>query len=211
MTYYPVLMNIESKRCVVCGGGEVALRKTRALLDCGASVEVISPSCCAGLVEMAGAGKLRIHSREYREKDLEGAFVAIAATDSKETNATIAGEAHRCGCFVNAVDDAASSDFIVPACLKRGDLTIAVSTSGRSPALARKLRAGLEDQFGREYAELVRLVSEVRSEIRQRGISVDEDTWQAGLDPGLLAGLLREGKAAEARRTIVRNLIGEVD
>lgn len=211
MTYYPIFLNIANKRCVVCGGGEVALRKVQALIDCGASVEVISPSSCAGLVAMSADGKIQIHHRKYRERDLQGAFVAIAATDDRDVNLEIAKEARRCGCIVNVVDDAANSDFIVPSYLKRGDITIAVSTSGKSPALARKLRAILERQFGREYADLAQIVGEVRSEIKARGLRVDEDVWQESLDLESLTTLIREGKATEARNTITRKLVGGME
>jgi siroheme synthase-like protein len=204
-------MNIANKRCVVCGGGEVALRKVQALLDCGASVEVISPATCAELTDMAEKGTIQIHSREYRRGDLQGACIAIAATDDRETNAMIAGEARLSGCIVNAVDDAGNSDFIVPSCLKRGDITIAVSTSGKSPALARKLRTSLERQFGREYADLARIVGEARTEIIKRGLKADENAWQETLDLELLTRLIKEGKSTEARDMIIRNLAGGAD
>jgi len=207
MMYYPAFMKIADKRCVVCGGGEVAFRKVQALLDCGASVEVISPSTCPELTGMAEAGKIKIHRREYREGDLQGACITIAATDNRETNAAIAGEAQRSGSIVNAVDDAGSSDFIMPAYFKRGDIIIAVSTSGKSPALARKLRTSLKRQLGPEYANLVQLVSEVRAEIKQRGLKVNENAWQESLNLELLTGLIREGKATEARDMIIRNLV----
>ncbi len=101
--------------------------------------------------------------------------------------------------------------FIVPSYLKRGDITIAVSTSGKSPALARKLRTILERQFGREYADLVQLVGEVRSEIKARGLRVDEEAWQESLDLESLTTLIREGKATEARNMIIRNLVGGME
>ena len=211
MSYYPVFMNIAGKRCVVCGGGEVALRKVQALLDCGASVEVISPLFCAELADMARANRIRTHSREYREGDLQGACIAIAATDSRETNARIADEAHRDGCIVNAVDDPGVSDFIVPSCLKRGDIVIAVSTSGKSPALARKLRTSLEKQFEPEYADLVKIVSEARTEIRKRRLRVNDKVWQESLDLESLVDLINEGKPAEARNLIIKNLVRRMD
>ena len=211
MDYYPVSLNIRNKRCVVCGGGEVACRKVRVLLECGADVEVISPASCRELEDIAGEGKVQVHRREYREGDLRGAFVVIAATDDKDVNRKIAGEAHKAGCIVNAVDDAESSDFIVPSCLKRGDITIAVSTSGKSPALARKLRTGLESRFGEEYACLLEIVSQVRREVKLRGLKISESAWQKSLDLGLLTGLIKEGKEAEAKSMLIQNLVGEMD
>ena len=211
MSYYSVFMNITGKRCVVCGGGDVALRKVQALLDCRANVEVISPLLCAELADMARANRIRTHTREYREGDLQGACIAIAATDNRETNAEIAGDAHRDGCIVNAVDDPGVSDFIVPSCLKRGDIVIAVSTSGKSPALARKLRTSLEKQFGPEYADLVKIVSEARTEIRERKLRVSDKVWQESLDLESLVDLINEGKSDEARDLIINNLVRGVD
>ncbi|MFC1961658.1 bifunctional precorrin-2 dehydrogenase/sirohydrochlorin ferrochelatase [Chloroflexota bacterium] len=204
-------MNIAGKRCVVCGGGEVALRKVQALLDCGASVEVISPLICAELADMAKTYKIRVHSRGYQDGDLQVACVVIAATDDRETNARIAGEAHRTGCIVNAVDDPDISDFIVPSCLKRGDITISVSTSGKSPALARKLRTSLERQFGPEYADLAKIVSEARTEIKKQGLKVDEKVWQESLDLELLINLIKEGKPTEAKEMIIKKITGGMD
>jgi len=207
MTYYPVFLNINHKKCLVCGGGKVALRKVQSLLEHGAAVAVVSPSSCEELRALAASGEILLHSREYRAGDLKGASVVIAATDDRHANQTIADEARRHGCLVNAVDDADSSDFIVPACLKRGDMTIAISTSGRSPALARKLRARLETEFGGEYTDLVRLVGEVRAAIKTKGLKVNEDTWQEALDLERLPALIKEGKIEEARAAITRNLV----
>ncbi len=207
MSYYPVFLNISGKRCVVCGGGRVALRKVQSLLEHGARVEMVSPSSCTELLALAERGEILLHSREYREDLLKGAHVVIAATDDRDTNLSIVDGARRSGCLVNAVDDAENSDFIVPSCLRRGDITVAVSTSGKSPALARKLRARLEAELGSEYAELVRLVGEVREEMRTRGLKVSEDTWQEALDLELLPALIKEGKIKEARAAIARNLM----
>lgn len=210
MTYYPVFLNIRDRRCVVCGGGVVALRKVQGLLEHGAGVEVVSPSFCEELLALAETADIELHRREYREGDLDGAFVVIAATDDSGTNLRVADEARRRGCLVNVVDDAANSDFIMPSSLRRGDITIAVSTSGRSPALARKLRARLEAELGSEYAELVRLVGEVREDVKKEGVKVSEDIWQEALDLELLLALIKDGKIQEAKAAITRNLLKEV-
>ncbi len=204
--YYPVFLSLGAKRCVVVGGGQVALRKVRVLLEYGASVEVISPDFCSELVQMAEGGKVRLLSREYRAGDLKDAFVAIVATDDSRTNRKVAGEARRNTVLVNVVDDAENSDFILPSYLRRGDVTIAVSTSGRSPALARKIRARLEDDFGEEYACLALLINEVRAEIKRQGIKVSGDLWQEALDLDLLSGLVREGNSEKARAVLLGNL-----
>jgi siroheme synthase-like protein len=104
------------------------------------------------------------------------------------------------------VDDAENSDFIVPSCLRRGDVTIAVATAGRSPALARKIRTSLEEKFGEEYAALARLVDEVRTELKQQGITVGGDDWQAALDLDELTELLRKGEKEKARALIMSKL-----
>lgn len=193
--YYPLFLNIRGRRCVVVGGGQVALRKVTTLLEHGASVEVISPDLCSELNQLAGKGKIAVLQREYRTGDLEGAVIAIAATDDRNTNLAVAGEARTRAVLVNVVDDAGNSDFIAPSYLRRGDVTIAISTAGRSPALARKIRTKLEKDFGEEYASLAGLLSEVRSEVKRQGIKVNGDTWQEALDLDLLSELLRkEGK-----------------
>ncbi len=207
MSYYPVFLDIRNKRCVVCGGGEVALRKVKTLLEHGAAVEVISPSSCTELLALSENREILLHPREYQEGDLKGAFVVIAATNERDTNLRIVAGARRNGCLVNTVDDADNSDFIVPSCLRRGELTIAVSTSGKSPALARKLRTRLEMEFGTEYAGLVQLIGEVRAEMKKRGLRVKEDKWQEALDLELLSALIKEGKITEARDAITRNLM----
>jgi siroheme synthase-like protein len=190
----------------VVGGGQVALRKVKALLEHGADVEVVSPGLCPELVEIAGSGEIHTIPREYRAGDLENAFVAIAATDNTEINQRIVAEARRRAVLVNVVDDAGNSDFIAPSYMRRGDITIAVSTGGKSPALARKIRSRLEKELGDEYAVLVSLIGEVRSEVRQRKIKIDGDGWQEALDLDQLLGLLRQGEKERAKATLLSNL-----
>ncbi len=167
--YYPISIKVEGRKCVVVGGGQVALRKVRTLLDHGASVEVVSADLCAELAGLAESGQVQAVRRDYQSGDVAGAFIAIAATDDRGANQKISKEAGQAGVLVNVVDDAAISDFIVPSYLCRGDVVIAVSTGGKSPALARKIRASLEVYFGEEYAALVDLVEEVRAELKRRG------------------------------------------
>jgi siroheme synthase-like protein len=204
--YYPVFLNISGRKCVVVGGGQVALRKVKALLEHGADVEVISPDLCPELVQFAGSGEIRVLAREYRAGDLKKAFVAIAATDDSEINQRVVAEARKGAVLVNVVDDAENSDFIVPSYLRRGEVTIAVSTSGRSPALARKIRTRLEKELGDEYASLIHLIGEVRAEVKQEGMKVDGDRWQKALDLDLLLELLSRGDEAEARAILLSNL-----
>ncbi|MBI4286612.1 MAG: bifunctional precorrin-2 dehydrogenase/sirohydrochlorin ferrochelatase [Chloroflexi bacterium] len=205
-TYYPMFLKIEGKRCVVVGGGEVAQRKVHILLEFGAAVTVISPELDAGLKEMAQAGQIQAMLRPYQPGDLKGAFVGVVATDDRALNHAVSEEARREGVLVNVVDDAGLSDFIVPAYLRRGDVTIAVSTSGRSPALARKIRACLEKEFGAEIAGLVEFLDEVRQELKGKGVKVSGDDWQEALDIGSLVNLLRQFDRDKARAVLVEAL-----
>jgi len=204
--YYPVSLNISGRKCVVVGGGQVALRKAKALLEHGADVEVISPDLCPELVQLAGSGEIRVLAREYQPGDLKKAFVAIAATDDTEVNQRVVTEARKDAVLVNVVDDAENSDFIVPSYLRRGEVTIAVSTSGRSPALARKIRTRLEKELGDEYASLIHLIGEVRAEVKREGMKVDGDRWQKALDLDLLLELISRGDGEKARAILLSNL-----
>ena len=205
-TYYPIFLNISGKRCVVVGGGQVALRKVRTLLEYGASVEVVSPELCSELSQLADSGEIRVRPRSYQAGDLQDAVIAIAATNDRQINLEVVKEARKRGVLVNVVDDAESSDFIAPSYLRRGDITIAVSTGGRSPALARKIRTRLEKDFGDEYASLALLLNEVRTEVKRQGIKVNGDAWQETLDLDLLSDLLRKGNSEKARAMLLSNL-----
>jgi len=205
--FYPMFLKISGKRCVVVGGGGVARRKVRALLEHGASVEVISPDPCPELIGLAEKGQIRILRRHYQPGDLQGALLAIAATDDSEINRQVVKEAKDKAVLVNVADDAENSDFIVPSYLRRGALAIAVSTGGRSPALARKIRARLEKEIGDEYASLVRLIGEVRAEVRRRGIKVTGDDWQEALDLDFILDLLKRGEEEKAKVVLLETLM----
>ena len=204
--YYPVFLSISGRKCVVVGGGQVALRKVRGLLEHGADVGVISPHLCPELVRLAESGEIRVFNREYRTGDLADAFVAIVATDDRELNRQVAEEARSKAVLVNVVDDAENSDFIVPSYLRRGEVTIAVSTSGRSPALARKIRTRLEKELGNEYASLIHLIGEVRAEVKREGMKIDGGRWQEALDLDLLLELLRRGDEEKAKAILLSDL-----
>ncbi len=204
--YYPIFLNIKGKKCTVVGGGRVALRKVRVLLEYGADVELISPNLCPELAKLAGNGEMRALTREYQQGDLENTFVVIVATDNGEINQRVVAEARRRAVLVNVVDDAENSDFIVPSHLRRGEIIIAVSTSGKSPALARKIRFKLEKDLGDEYALLAGLVSEVRAEMKRQKIKIDSDGWQEALDLDQLLGFLRKGEKERAKAALLGNL-----
>ena len=154
VNYFPMMLDLTGKKVVVVGGGEVAERKVERLLGCGAAVTVIAPRSTPGLEELAADGRIAHEAREYRRGDIAGAAVAFVAVDDPDVSAAAAEEARELGVPVNVVDRPELCDFIVPSVLRRGRLTIAVSTGGASPAWARKIRKRLEDEFGEEYAVL---------------------------------------------------------
>ncbi len=207
-TYYPVYLNLDKKNCVVIGGGEVALWKVKTLLGCGAKVTVISPRFHPEISRLAESGALQRIRRSYQNGDLKGSVVVISATNRKDVNRAIAGEAKKRGVLVNVVDDPELSDFIVPSFFRRGGLTIAVSTSGMSPGLARKIRTKLERDFGEEYASLLTLIEEVRSTVKAQEMDVSADTWQEALDLDLLLKLMRRGQREKARDILMGRLDG---
>jgi len=204
--YFPVFLNLEGRRCAVIGGGLVSLRKVKSLLRCGARVDVVSPSFCQGLTALAAEGRVTLIKRSYRPGDLAGALIAVAATGDGELNARIWKDGRKANVPVNVVDDAAVSDFILPALLRRGGITIAVSTSGMSPALARRIRTRLEGEIGPEYAALAMLVEEVRGELRRSGAKISAARWQAALDLDALLELIRDGKKQQAGSLLRRSL-----
>ncbi len=169
MRYFPAFLDLHEKRCIIVGAGQVAERKVRVLLRAGASVDVIGPKLSSGLSLLKEKRKIRHRPRLYRSGDLGGAFFVIAATDNRAINERIAREAEKKNILVNVVDDPALCNFIVPSWVERGDLLIALSTSGKSPALARSLRQRLQREIGPEYAFLLKLLGEVRRKILPLG------------------------------------------
>jgi precorrin-2 dehydrogenase/sirohydrochlorin ferrochelatase len=170
MKYYPVLLDLDDKLCVVVGGGRVAERKVRSLLQVGALVKVISPQLTQSLSRLKERGKIIHSQRSYRSGDLHRAFLAIAATDDRRANERVFSQALRQKIPVNVVDDPAHSSFIVPSLVQKGDLLIAISTSGQSPALARALRQKLQKEIGAEYIYLLKLLGAVRKKILSLGM-----------------------------------------
>ncbi len=207
-SYYPIFLNIKDKPCVVVGGGEVAERKVRSLVEQGAQVKVISQSLTRGLESLVQQGAVKVMLREYRPGDIRYALITIAATDDIQVNRMVARDGAQWGIPVNVVDDPDASDFIVPSQFSRGDVVIAISTGGQSPALARKIRTELESYIGPEYESLVQLVSEVRAELKKNDIKPSSDVWQEALDLHKLLPLLRAGQVEQARKILLDNLTG---
>jgi len=207
-SYYPLFLDLDGQPCVVVGGGSVARRKVESLLACRARVRVISPLLCPELAELAAHGQVAHTARRYRAGDLAGAMLAVAATDDSETNQAVFAEASAKRMLVNVVDDPAHCNFIVPASFSRGELTVAISTGGASPALARRLRERLEAELGPEYGTLVTLVGEVRRTLKAGGRNPDGAAWAEALDLDALLALIRRGEVAEARRLLLQRLGG---
>jgi precorrin-2 dehydrogenase/sirohydrochlorin ferrochelatase len=160
-SYYPVFLKLRGRKAVVVGGGRVAERKILSLLKAGADVTVISPDITPKIEKERLKGFLTHINRRYRSRDLCDAFLVIAATDSLTTNEKVSRDAP---CLVNVVDTPHLCNFIVPSAMKRGPLTIAVSTGGVSPALSRSLRKELEKEYSFEFARYLELLRRVRAE-----------------------------------------------
>lgn len=189
MKTYPVsLVGLADSKTVVIGGGIVALRKVESLLEAAASVTIVSPKIVAGLEALLHSKKIEWVKRSYKHGDLENAFVVIAATNDPVVNQAVWEEARQRGCLINVVDDPTHSNFIVPALVRRDELTFAISTGGASPAFASWLKEQLESAYGEEYGALATLLSEIR--------------------PFLISSFPSgEARAAAARQLINSNLI----
>ena len=197
--YYPVSLDLRHRRCVVIGGGNVAERKVVTLLDYEAKVVVIAPEVTPKLDRLATVGTIALDRRAYRRGDLAGAFVAMGATDNSQVNEAVFLEAQSRGMLVNIADDPAHCNFIVPATVRRGDLNIAITTGGKSPALARQLRQELEELFPIEYAQHLQDLAAFRNHLRERlpDPARREATWRSLMSTGLL-DLLRQERTEEA-------------
>jgi len=164
-TMFPIFLKLEGRRVLVVGAGSVAEGKIRGLLEARAAVSVVAPQATEQVRYWAAAGVLSWRVAEFESSDLEDTLLVVAATSSRELNAQIHQQAQKHGVLCNAVDDPENCDFYYPADVKRGDLQIAISTAGRSPALSQRLRQELEEQFGPEYEEWVRELGEQREKL----------------------------------------------
>jgi len=165
MRYYPVQLDIRGRNCLVVGGGVVGTRKVETLLTCGAQVTVVSPAATEPLRGLAAEGAITLSLRDYATEDLSGKFLVIGATDDEALNRRISADAEGRQILCNIADRPEVCSFILPAILQRGDLTITVSTSGKSPAFAKKLRGSLAAQYGPEYAAFLDLMGAIRQRL----------------------------------------------
>ncbi len=204
-SYYPVYLNLAGKRCVILGGGLVAEGKVPALLDAGVKLTVISPQATRGIQQAAQRGDLEWQQRVYQPGDLQGAALVIAATNVWSVNQEVSQEAERLGILLNVADDPDLCNFIAPALVKRGAVTLAISTGGASPALARKLRETLAQEPVLEWADLAEVLARVRKELKQRRAAVDPERWQCCFTPDLLV-LARQGREDEVFSLLLSRL-----
>jgi precorrin-2 dehydrogenase / sirohydrochlorin ferrochelatase len=174
MTLFPMFMKLEGRNCLVVGAGSVGEPKIESLLTSGASVRVVAPRVSAAVAEWARGGSIVWQAREFELADLDGVFLVIAATSSREVNARIFHEARQRAILCNVVDDPEYCDFYYPAVVRRGDLQLAISTNGHSPALAQRIRRELEIQFGPEYAGWLAELGKIRQQLFASGMKPDE-------------------------------------
>ena len=206
MKYYPVFWDIADKKCVVVGGGEIAARKVQRLLDCGAKVSVISPELHPELIALKKDRRISHIPSAYESKYIDSAAMVIGATDNEEINAAISQDASAKGIPVNIVDDPQKCDFILPSIVERGDLTIAISTGGKSPALARHLREELETRYSAEYEIFLRILGDLRLQMAKNAGA--GKSWFHSLIASDILELIRKKDWGKVKNT-VREITGQ--
>jgi len=198
---YPVNLVVRDRSCLVVGGGMVARRKIAGLVDAGAVVTVVAPTVLPEIVAMG----VRVHERPYQRGEVASYRLAITCTDSAEVNAQVYADAEAAGIWVNSADDPENCAFTLPAVARQGPLSIAISTTGKSPALATWLRRHFERELQTGYADLLDLLVHVRAEARRRFGTSEIPGWQEALDEDLLA-LVAKGDIDAARRRLHHHL-----
>jgi precorrin-2 dehydrogenase / sirohydrochlorin ferrochelatase len=202
--WYPIFIDIEDRNVLIIGGGSVCTRKAETMMKYGARVTVVSPEFTEEIEQWARDGKLALRRKPYEEGDLEGAHIVIASTDAQRVNEQIAADCRSRRIPVNVVDVTPLCEFIVPAIVESGSIQIAVSTGGRSPAIARTLKEDLQRLIGPEYAEVNDLLGTLR-EGAKAVLPTDADRkhfFDGIIARGILA-MLREGRRSDAREAIV--------
>lgn len=200
MRYYPVFVNLDRKSCLVVGAGQVGRRKIGSLVDAGAGsvtiVDVAPPS--PDITELLARPGVRYETRQFRDSDLDGVFLVIASTSDEALNWRISNLCAERSILCNIVDQPEKCSFIVPAVHTQGDLTVAVSTSGQSPALARKIRKDLANYFGSEYGAFLRLMGRLRPMVLELGKGADQNVhlFRAIVESPLLDAIQRKDAAS---------------
>jgi len=198
---WPVNLLVRGRRVVVVGGGRIAARKIEPLLDLGADVVVIAPAVGDEVAKWRDTGMLVVHERPFAGDDLDGAWLAVTATDDPTVNAAVfaAGEARRV--WVNSADDPANCSFTLMSIVRQADVVVAIGTGGRSPALAAWLKQVVQEEIGPEYETLLELLSEARESMRRDGRSSEDADWQQAFRSGIV-DLVRAGRIAEAKELL---------
>ena len=209
MKYYPIYLDIKNRNCLVVGGGAVGTRKVNTLLECGARVNVVSPEPTEQLTKLASAGAITLMRRAYRSADLNGTFLVIGATDDEHLNQQISSDAALSNTLCNIADRPEACNFILPSIVQRGDLVITISTSGKSPALAKQLRQKLETQFGQEYAEFLVLMGAIRNKLLSQAHEPEahKTLFNQLIDSDLIQ-LIQAGKTEEIN-SLLKKILGE--
>lgn len=205
--YYPVFLQLKDQPCVVIGGGKIAEGKVDSLLEARAQVTIISPDLTEGLSEHVRAGRVAFIPRTYQPGDLRGAFIVICATDQPEINRQVWDEANANRQLVNVVDDTPHCNFIAPSIARQGDLTIAISTAGKAPALAVRLREKFQQQVGPHHARFLTLAGKLRQPLAERipDFETRKALWYQIVDSDVLSHLeqRREDSALQKISEIV--------
>lgn len=207
-TYYPVFLQLKDQPCVVIGGGKIAEGKVESLLESQARVTLISPDLTDRLGEHVRAGRVTYIQRAYRPGDLRGAFLAICATDQPEINRQVWEEANANRQLVNVVDDTPHCNFIAPSIARQGDLTIAISTAGKAPALAVRLREQFQQQVGAHHARFLSLAGKLRQPLAERipDFETRKQLWYQIVDSDVLTHI--EAGREETALQIISDIVG---
>lgn len=205
--YYPVFFDLKDCSVLVIGGGRLALEKVNGLLAAEASITAVAPRLCPELVALRDEGRIEHLARSYQPGDMRGRALVMAADDDPSGNAELHADAQSVGVPLNAADDPANCDFILPAIVRKPPLTLAISTGGGSPAMARRIREELTDYLDAETSSLAELVSEVRAELREQGLfrSIPAEAWQSAMDAQLRI-LLAQRRREEAKQMLLSRL-----
>lgn len=200
---FPIYLDLKDKTCLLVGGGQVAERKIENLLDYGLNMRVVSPEATRRIQEWAQQGIVNWQLRDFNEEDLSGVFIAFVATDNNNVNHSVVKACRKAGVLVNAVDDPPNCDFYVPSIIRRGSLVLAISTEGKSPYFARRLREELEITITPEYGEFVDMLGDIREEIKEKvpDISMRKEVF-ASLVYSEILDLLQAGEKEKARERI---------
>jgi len=188
MRYYPIFLDIKNRSCLVVGGGAVGRRKVLSLVACGARVIVVAPQADGKLLGLAAEGTIELRKKNYQAEDLDNMFLVIGATSDAQLNLQIKSDADRQGKLCNIADRPEACHFILPSVVERGDLVIAISTSGKSPAFAKRIRKDLETTFGPEYADFLKLMGAIRRKLLGRKHKPEEHRrlFERLIDKGLV-------------------------